>query len=331
MMREQSVRESRKLMDDYAKKEIMNEQDFKNKFSKFDQNMEKRMGDYNKFVMAPSLQKEYNLNKIEKKNIEDYNRKREEDENRQNQWRKNQLYNTSNEIRNQMSEKNKMKMLNNELGGIENQMTSDRIYEINNFDQMLKEDKKKRQEMYRQMLNSQVQYNNGLKSFGNMTQVEKKMNKDDLKAYKVYDNNQYGMIPGINNEKKFLKRNSEKPKKQTSFDEQQRRLEAYGYGRYLKKIPTVIPIDSYNGGMAHSRAGNNGIGNMNKSYAGNYPNSLDQNVNNTAVPSSKRHQFDKNSPRSPLRNAGALSMSRQERERGAVSPKIGHPYASQVL
>ena len=32
---------------------------------------------------------------------------------------------------------------------------------------------------------------------GNMTQVEKRMNKEDLKAYKQYDNTNYSLMPGI--------------------------------------------------------------------------------------------------------------------------------------
>jgi hypothetical protein len=34
-----------------------------------------------------------------------------------------------------------------------------------------------------------------------MSYVEKKMNKDDLHAWKVYDNNQYALIPGISHKK----------------------------------------------------------------------------------------------------------------------------------
>lgn len=32
--------------------------------------------------------------------------------------------------------------------------------------------------------------------FGNMTSVEKKLNRNDLLAYKNYDNTQYAIIPG---------------------------------------------------------------------------------------------------------------------------------------
>lgn len=233
-LREHSVRESRKLMDDYAQKEMNNEQNYRNKFTKFDENLQKRMSDYNNFVMKPNMEKETNLYQIQRKNIDDYNRKKADEERKQDVTRKMQLIDTHNTIKSQMQEKNKIKRLGDELGQIEVQKTSDRIYEINSFDQMLKEDQKKRQEMYKQMLNSQIQYKNGIKAFGNMTQVEKKMNKDDLYAYKVYNNNQHALIPGINNEKRFLKRDNPKPKKSANYEDQQRLLENYGYGRFLK-------------------------------------------------------------------------------------------------
>ena len=42
-----------------------------------------------------------------------------------------------------------------------------------------------------------------MKAYGNMTEVEKQMNREDLNAWKVYDNNQYSLIPGINHQKIF--------------------------------------------------------------------------------------------------------------------------------
>eukprot|EP00350_Pseudokeronopsis_sp_OXSARD2_P012695 CAMPEP_0170552184 /NCGR_PEP_ID=MMETSP0211-20121228/10112_1 /TAXON_ID=311385 /ORGANISM="Pseudokeronopsis sp., Strain OXSARD2" /LENGTH=38 /DNA_ID= /DNA_START= /DNA_END= /DNA_ORIENTATION= len=38
-----------------------------------------------------------------------------------------------------------------------------------------------------------------MKMYGNMTSEEKRMNKEDLYAWKVYDNNQYSLIPGVTN------------------------------------------------------------------------------------------------------------------------------------
>ena len=57
--------------------------------------------------------------------------------------------------------------------------------------------------MYRQDLATQVQNKKCLNSIGNMTNVEKEMNKDDLNAWKKYDDNQYSMIPGITAAKRF--------------------------------------------------------------------------------------------------------------------------------
>ncbi len=38
-------------------------------------------------------------------------------------------------------------------------------------------------------------------SYGTMTNVEKNMNKQDLKAYKAFDSRQYSLIPGIQHQK----------------------------------------------------------------------------------------------------------------------------------
>jgi hypothetical protein len=43
--------------------------------------------------------------------------------------------------------------------------------------------------MYRDILNTQLLYNKELQGYGNMTDVEKKINREDLIAYKNYDNN----------------------------------------------------------------------------------------------------------------------------------------------
>jgi hypothetical protein len=324
VMREQSVRESKKLMDDYAHKEMVNEFEYRNKFSKFDEGMQKRQQDYNSFVMKPHIEKHSKLDMIERKNIAEYDEKRYQDEVGRDAWRKHQLMSTSNEVKNQITEKSKMQKLNSELGDMEVQRTTDRVSEINTFDQMIKNDKKQRQDMYRQMLNSQVQYNKGMKSFGNMTAVEKMMNRDDLKAYKVYDNNQYSMIPGVKNEK--IARTEKKKHKKTSYEEDQRRLEAYGYGRYMKKAPTPIGvIENYGSGMAQNRNdGNNSFQSMNRSYNGSVS-AQHMNMNNDAVPQSRRHQMSprQNSNRT-LMNIGATSMNQGYRPAGSPSAVYQH-------
>ena len=49
-----------------------------------------------------------------------------------------------------------------------------------------------------------------------MTNVEKEMNKNDLFAYKVFDNNQYALIPGHTHQKASPDPNHAPPKKTTT-------------------------------------------------------------------------------------------------------------------
>ena len=62
----------------------------------------------------------------------------------------------------------------------------------------IKEERKKQQLMYRDILNSQVNFNKEATSnYGNMTSVEKRMNKNDLLAFKNYEKQQYALVPGF--------------------------------------------------------------------------------------------------------------------------------------
>lgn len=61
-----------------------------------------------------------------------------------------------------------------------------------------------RKAQYREMLDQQIKQKNQYKAYGNMTQIEKAMNKDDLKAWKNYDNTQYSLIPGVNSVKRTM-------------------------------------------------------------------------------------------------------------------------------
>lgn len=93
--------------------------------------------------------------------------------------------------------------------------------------------KKQQQEFYRNMLDQQKNLNNQIRGYGNMTSVEKKMNKVDLNAYKNYDNNNYSLIPGVSSQKKFMSQPSS-PRKDAGMDrtmELQERMAKYGQAR----------------------------------------------------------------------------------------------------
>lgn len=53
---------------------------------------------------------------------------------------------------------------------------------------------------YKDELDRQLQNKISMKGQGNMSQLEKRLNKADLKAYKEYDGTNYSLIPGIQNQ-----------------------------------------------------------------------------------------------------------------------------------
>ena len=57
-----------------------------------------------------------------------------------------------------------------------------------------------------------------MRMYGNMTSVEKQMNKEDLMAWKNYDNNQYSMIVGVSSQKKVMDRSSSNPKVSSHYE-----------------------------------------------------------------------------------------------------------------
>jgi hypothetical protein len=47
------------------------------------------------------------------------------------------------------------------------------------------------------MLDQQLEVKDNFKMYGNMSSVEKALNKNDLRAYKNFDNRQFSLVPGI--------------------------------------------------------------------------------------------------------------------------------------
>lgn len=84
---------------------------------------------------------------------------------------------------------------------------------------------------------------------GNMSGVEKQMNKDDLSAWKNYDNKQYSLIPGISVNKKIMEREHKNINGSSSlgnlnksavdnskFQERQEMMKQYGFTRDVRDV-----------------------------------------------------------------------------------------------
>lgn len=141
----------------------------------------------------------------------------------------------TNTIHMQVKEKQHQGHLNNQIFGLESQKMRERVSEIKEVDNYLKDEKRKRQLLYREMLANQIHFKDQIKMHGNMTAVEKQLNKLDLKAYQNNDKNVYSFVPGINHDNLGTKTNfyQKKDKKEdTEYErERVRRLEAFGFNR----------------------------------------------------------------------------------------------------
>lgn len=84
-----------------------------------------------------------------------------------------------------------------------------------------------------------------------MTSEEKRLNKEDLIAYKNFDNQQYSLIPGVSVNKKIMQRDNAASNKQTPmqqsakfndprFDEKQERMKQFGFSRDVRDVNAAL-------------------------------------------------------------------------------------------
>ena len=104
--------------------------------------------------------------------------------------------------------------------------------QISQLDMFNRLDKKEKQAQYKEILDNQMQLSNQLRMYGNMTNVEKKMNKEDLRAWQNFDDNQYSLIPGLNSRKlPTIDHRDPSHKKERSLAEDHQRLQQFGFTR----------------------------------------------------------------------------------------------------
>ena len=92
---------------------------------------------------------------------------------------------------------------------------------------------------YKELLDKQVAYNQKAKMYGNMSQVEKKLNHIELSAFKNYDNLNYALIPGINSNKEWSNPYQNRSKNKTEVNT---RLNKSGMSRDIQAIIFNKPI-----------------------------------------------------------------------------------------
>lgn len=108
--------------------------------------------------------------------------------------------NSMDQVKKQIEDKMRIKEMEKQLMLVERDAFGRVITQNQIVEEAIKGDKKAKQQMYRDLLNTQMQYQKELRGYGNMTELEKKLNRVDLMAYKNYDNKMYSLVPGINSQ-----------------------------------------------------------------------------------------------------------------------------------
>jgi hypothetical protein len=236
-IQQKNVEESKKLMDEYSMNEIQKEQQYRDKFSSINNHMKRNLDKYVDNVMTHDRKRQLSEDVRQTSNIHEYNQKKEHDHMYKLGLQQSQQLDMNKTLSTQVHENANSKMLTTQLFNIESQMVKQKQNQIQTMEDTMKSDKKKRQQDYKDLLASQIDFNSKVKLQGNMSKAEKDFNRIDLKAYKSYDHNVYSMIPGISNIPEGRASNP------TKIDSRQtERLDKTGYGR--------LENNGYNGGLA---------------------------------------------------------------------------------
>lgn len=180
--------------------EVERENNYKKFFKEYDQNMNERMSTHMKYVIEPTIDKQIMLDEIEERNEKDHNEYLDEKERREKEERLKQQKEMHEQNRMIFSQKDREKTQKREMYQklVEQRKKEEDDYK--SYQQRQLEEDEERRKLYREALEYQKGYQEYNKNhLGQMTQMEKKLNNNDLKQFKQQKYEYQGMIPGIHN------------------------------------------------------------------------------------------------------------------------------------
>ena len=249
------------IMDVEENKKLMAQSEFQHrnrdyqdsvKYNNFNKFQDKINQNYREHVFKPEHEKASKFRQIINKQEEEAKKRLDTDahnrENAQRYWRMSNRAGIEKQIRDKM---NGTKVGETEFNvDMRNRLQHETdVKDVEHFEKFTK---KAEQNQYKDMLDTQVRGSKQRRMYGNMTGVEKSLNKDDLVAWKNYDHNTYALIPGLNSSKKpipnklLLDKNAHK--RDRSYDEELHRMNQFGFTRDV----TLARDPSYSEKMAKS-------------------------------------------------------------------------------
>ena len=225
------------------------------KFNQFNDFQKKNAISYNKNVISPQIQKDVKFKQALRKQEEDIKRRADKEEDQRNKQRKDWAMQTRFGQEKQMKDKNDDNLAKVALHQYDERNTKaieQGLYGLKNEEFL---EKKVRQQKYKEMLDNQKKTKDHMRMYGNMTGIEKQFNKNDLSAFKNYDNNTYALIPGLNSTSvqpsdKVMKDKTNK-RTQRTYNEEIERMNQFGLTRdvTLMKNPALIATNAHRSSM----------------------------------------------------------------------------------
>lgn len=228
------------------KREIYRDYMNTNKYNNFNQFQSKANQNYLEQVSKPQLERKMKLDRIINKQVEETKRR----DDQANQYRENahlsMRLNNRATIEKQMREKRSGKTVGATQYEVDMRNRMNHEKNMSDIEYFERFKKKAEQSQYREMLNNQIKASKQQRLYGNMTGVEKSLNKDDLVAWKNYDHNTYALIPGLNSSIKPIPQkllvDKQLHKRDRSYDDELNRINQFGFTRdvTLAKDPSYV-------------------------------------------------------------------------------------------
>ena len=232
------VDEARRLIGESEQRQMFKDHQFGQRYNYFNQFQNKVSESYNQNVIIPEMEKKYKIDSMIKKHeIDKIKRDNAEAINKENA-KKNWNMNNRMLVEGQIKDKQSGKL----VGATEHEVDfNNRVQHeknVNDVEFFEKFKKKQEQSSYKEELDNQLKISKQRKLYGNMTGVEKSFNKDDLVAWKHYNQNTFALIPGLNSSKKPIPDkiliDKQLHKRERSYEDEFHRLNQFGLTRDVK-------------------------------------------------------------------------------------------------
>lgn len=241
--------EARKQIEENEKIQAYKDYQFGQRYNNFKQFQTKIDQSYLQQVKQPEMERQSKINQMIKKGEMEIKAKAEMADIQKQNAHKNWSMSNRAMLEKQMIDKNTGKKAGEteyEVDMRERVAHENQVKEVEYFEKFKK---KQNQNQYKEMLDNQLKVSKQRRMYGNMTGVEKSFNKDDLAAWKHYDQNTYALIPGLNSNKKPISSKVETEKilhkRDRSYEDEVHRMNKFGFTRDVTLAPSQSQTVKY--------------------------------------------------------------------------------------